>query len=247
MLDPAETLGAQLQRQHPDLAICTLGISGAPGSEYLAILDAVPARQPPDVWVVLLNAADIPESRGGRDGFHYFSDRPDHELTGHARTEPRWLNVAKQFALFRYINYSLDAKGIAHRLQCDLRLAGCAPPNNITAAPDSEIASFVNDSRRFVATLRRRAQARQAELVVVLNSFDPSRFGSKTLRDQDMAQRDVLRREFQRARIRYVDVEDTYARAPECRLAACYLFRDGHWSAVGHAAVARMIAPLLQP
>lgn len=46
MLDQNDAIAARLQQLRPKWSVCNLGLSGAPASEYLAMLDAVRGRGP---------------------------------------------------------------------------------------------------------------------------------------------------------------------------------------------------------
>jgi hypothetical protein len=244
MVDEAFTIAGRLQQARPDLSVCTAGISGAPGSEYLAMLDEVGASAQGDTWVILLNTADIPESAGGREGFHYFSATQDAEFTGQRRTESRSLAWARHSAAFRFVNYSLNAKGTLQRFQCELRIKRCASEGAEGGAA-AGLQGYEELASRWIAALTRRAAQRDAKVVVVLNAFDPSHFPTPQLQQLDATQRRLLKRLLTRSGVEVVDVEEAFNGDPECRRDACYLFRDGHWSPSGHGVLASRVAAAL--
>jgi len=244
MVDEAFTIAGRLQQTSPELSVCTAGISGAPGSEYLAMLDEVDASAHGDTWVILLNTADIPESAGGREGFHYFSNGSGAEFTGQRRPESRSLAVARHSAVFRFVNYSLNAKGTLQRFQCELGIKRCTSEGT-KGGTAAGLQAYEDLASRWIAALKRRAVQREAKAIIVLNAFDPSHFPTARLQQLDAAQRRLLKRLLSDAGIEVVDVEEAFKSAPECRREACYLFRDGHWSPSGHEVLASRVNVVL--
>lgn len=244
MVDESESLSAHIQRILPSISVCSKGISGAPGTEYLAILDhtlKVPAQT---IWVVVLNTADIPDSFSAREGFHRYSSELTDALTGTKRTEPAWLALAKESALFRFLNYNLNIKSIAKQFSCNINPRTC-PNSQAQFGVDNEIIEFRKKTSRLISDLKTRSLKRGEQIIVVINAFNPPDFKSDQLRQIDNTQRVIMREELKVADLVFVDVGEAFAESKDCYKSPCYLFRDGHWSPVGHKVVAEKIVSAL--
>lgn len=246
MLDQNEATAARLQQLRPQWSVCNLGLSAAPASEYLVMLDAVRDRTPARAWVLLMNALDIAESRDGPAGFHYFGDGID--LVGHPRPAPTLaVSAIEHSALLRYLRYNLKAGSTLPRLLCTLHLRSCAGLAESDELPLPPLQPVHHaDAQRFAEGLASRAAQRGVDVVVVINAPDPSRRLSMASRERERAHRRLLDTALRSAGIGHiVDIDTTFAAAPACRLQGCYLFRDRHWTATGHAVVADAVATRL--
>lgn len=246
MLDQNDATAARLQQLRPQWSVCNLGLSGAPASEYLAMLDAVRERAPARAWVLLMNALDIAESRDGPPGFHYFGDGDG--FVGRPRPTPTMIvHVVQHSALLGYLRYNLKVGSTLPRLLCTLHIGRCTGPVDADELPLPPLSPVHReDAQRFAQALAARAAQRGVDVVVVINAPDPSRRLSQASRERERAHRHLLEAALRAAGIgRIVDIGATFAAAPECRLQGCYLFRDRHWTVTGHAVVADAVAAQL--
>jgi SGNH hydrolase-like domain, acetyltransferase AlgX len=145
--------------------------------------------------------------------------------------------------LYRYLSYNLSASLALTQLKAQWQQLLSTLTLKPTSSAKSEELSQ-ESHRRLVALwvqgLTQRAHKAQAQPIVVLNTFDPRRSSEASRRIETQRLQDIEAR-LTEAGVPVVRVEDTFS-APRCRTqGSCYLFRDGHWSALGHELLAEAV------
>ena len=237
MLEPADSLGNQLQLKMPDEAVCAAGMSGAAASEFLSQRDELFRLSKAHTWVIVLSRSDFIESFSGRDGLARFSTMANSsELVGRSYAPPRALDTLFASALFRYVNYNLNAKVTFERFWCVLSLKRCAGSSTqITGeeriSPMEEIAVA-----KFIDGIDRRAKPNGVRVIVLCN--DTQKYKGERVEDFKFWSDTMARLQqhgYSAIRVSELLNEASCARAP------CFLFRDGHWSANGHRIIAERL------
>lgn len=241
MLAPEQSVGAQLHALRPDLRVCAAGISGAGAAEFLAQYDELSRLGAAKTWVLLLNRFDFMEGFSVRDGMAAFppEDQPsDKELVGRSYRRPALLEKSFVSALARYLYYNLDAQGIVSRWTCSVHLTRCNDTVglSLTASPIETLAM-----ERLFAGVVRRAKAADQTVLVYINDVIGGKPKPWESSDEFWTVVEKKAASLGIATMR----TSTIMKDGACGPHGCYLFRDGHWSAEGHRALAVQIARAL--
>jgi hypothetical protein len=230
MLEPHMSVGAELQAlvRASNKSVCAVGMSGASAAEQLSQWDSFAKPTTPSVWVSLLSRSDFAESFGGRAGLAKFPLGEGPELIGDRYERPAVLERLMPSALFRYVYYNLDAKGMAARLRCRHPMPACDGSGD-----DSVAVQIALD--RFMKGMMDRAGTASLLIVVANDTMFQGKKGAEDSRFWDAF---AASRPGQRV----VLVRTSRVLTPgACRERPCFLFRDGHWTAWGHQLVSRAV------
>jgi hypothetical protein len=245
MLEPEQSIGAKLQQQFPSSSVCAAGMSGASAAEYLSQLDDLQKSGKAATWVLIVNQPDFLESYEGRDGLARFPNNiqsENKELIGSSYKRPALLQKFFVSALFRYIYYNLNSKGIASRVSCTLGIGPCPPQINSTAQKAMQKTTLEKSAvQRFISGLQRRANPYSARVWIICNDTHKH----KGQRPEDAEFWSELTEQFHHAGFSTLRTSSVLTTS-HCAKQSCFLFRDVHWSESGHEALAQELGALMR-
>jgi hypothetical protein len=236
MLSPEKSLGQQMADLIPSFGVCAAGMSGASASEYLSQLDHLSKRWEANILVFSINRADFIESFNSRDGMAKFTTADNNvNLIGASFQRPKIIREMYASSLFRYVYYNLDLKRTAERFKSNFSFK----EKSLSPITQSKLEYLA--TKKFFEILSTRNSKHQ-KIIFLINDTIKEK-GSKV----DALDVDFWNDFIQRTTTdgySFVRTSDIFS-SGHCGLKSCYLFRDGHWSAAGHSAIASTIRDLI--
>jgi len=237
MLPPERSLGKKVAEAMPNLGLCAAGMSGAPASEYLSQLDHLSKKWQASTLVFAINRTDFLESFDPREGIAKFTTEENAEsLAGGSFQRVSFIAKMYTSSAFRYIYYNLDLKRTFERLKNSLpfkrKHAQSATQDNLEKLA---IEKFLNG-------LEKRKLPNQ-KVVFIVN--DTIRNKGNTQDAQDVGFWENFLQTADSSGYLSIRTSNVFSKG-HCDSQSCYLFRDGHWSAAGHAEIAAALRVVIE-
>ena len=224
--------------------VYSMGISGAPLSQYLVFAQHAARTFRPDAMAFAIISNDFDESLlkyKSEPRFHYFSDdgvlrRVDYELS-------KTKQVLRHSAFLRYVMYNVAAE---QRLQALLNPAAPAAWGSRDSEPPEKLERRVRDSERAVDYFFERLPAMSGldsrAIVFVLDAVRPAIYREETLRSSETGYHARMRRYFANAAqargYAVLDLQPVFVARHRQDGSRFEFPTDSHWNELGHRLIA---------